>query len=812
MRRSLTLLKNAHPIQRVQNETDRYLEKKHKVLGKRHTIRHQSYHELAARLRDLNITSAFSDIQKAVYFLPHVEKEVEKTFLNDIKQNLTQPEKDELDVVYARRRKKLDDMAYLSHLKPLKIEVTDDPIPLERPDFEIPDLLNPREEDIGRFFTLNEESAKKLFMNGYFGSFINDHVARCGTFDVMMREETWRIINLAKNSQNVNGNSEDLSELTNLEPLQQLGWLISNHRKTYVNLHKNLSELVLDHVYSSENINLYHIMRNSAELFNSTVAVILQELSKSQLFRYFNTLYPYTNHSEYLSQVLKSDSLKEVIRGILNNYEEKIKDPKDILSMVHFHAFVEHISNEFRFTVNGEEFVIPLQQYVDDKVRFKVPKDLEQEIGKTGALNAGYLLSGHRGTGKSQILSGVAAWAHNEADYVLIKVPRGTDFTRTASPYFWEPNGLYIHPEIGFDLLTEILALNGEKLSQIPIDPKIYGKFSLSGTHPFYDKGYEPLTNQHVFMREEQFWTDGWKEYYDEEILGDMFSGIRKYNMHPRMSRFEYEMNQLKIENMPKNIRNLEEDVPTLLDDLELEDILNVDIPKRKPKKRMLPKNSAEDIKFAVKPKVIHAQDLATNNDDNLFPEDYTEPLTQVLPNPANLKELVEFGIKSHMHSVNVLFELMEHLYRTDKFKLMVLVDEFDSFYKPSDYPSLKYMNFRHFRECISPADISLSKLFMRFDGHMIRNGIKVVAVSEKEMNFQKRVWNGDPLNLGDHFCMEVENLALDDLRKMIQYYYFFDWTRHKMTQSDIATIYMQSQGNFAMALQNIAFSVGKTY
>ena len=89
-----------------------------------------------------------------------------------------------------------------------------------------------------------------------------------------------------------------------------------------------------------------------------------------------------------------------------------------------------------------------------------------------------------------------------EGNWILVKVPRGSDFTRNACSLIWEPNGLYMQPEVSHDLLKEILAINGEKLKNIAAKSEIYGKYSLSGMHPEYDKGYEPLPNQHLFLRE----------------------------------------------------------------------------------------------------------------------------------------------------------------------------------------------------------------------------------------------------------------------------------------------------------------------
>ena len=388
---------------------------------------------------------------------------------------------------------------------------------------------------------------------------------------------------------------------------------------------------------------------------------------------------------------------------------------------------------------------------------------------------------------------------------------RGSDFVRNASNIIWEPNALYFQPEVGYDLLREILELNKEKLGKIKVNSELYGKFSLSGAHPVYDKHYESIPNQHIFLREEQVWTDIWKTYYQDDILDELFKGIRDYEMPARYTRFEYEIKKYSAESVPEVFKKAIEGECNF-DKLEFEEIYDTWQPKRKPKKRKLPKSDANVLSLSHKPQKIEGQDLTIKDFESIEQGNFLVPLTSKLSKPKTLKELAEFGVKNPMYAVNVLFELMDQLYRNDDYNVLVLVDQFNEFYLPSEYPSLKYMNYKKLDGFIPPYDLSLSRLFMRFDGHMIKNGAKIVAVSEKNTCYTTTDWKGDPLNIGQHFSTEVSSLALDDLRKLIKYYTFYEWTNHTFTETDIATIYMQCQGNFGLALENITFSTEKTY
>lgn len=81
--------------------------------------------------------------------------------------------------------------------------------------------------------------------------------------------------------------------------------------------------------------------------------------------------------------------------------------------------------------------------------------------------------------------------------------------------------------------------------------------------------------------------------------------------------------------------------------------------------------------------------------------------------------------------------EVVEQLYNTDACNVMVLVDEYNTFFKQSSYESFKYVNFRDADGTIAPWDLALARLFMRFDGHRIRNGVKIMATTEYRHKFR---------------------------------------------------------------------------
>lgn len=815
MRRSLRLFQNAHPVQRIVDELDRSLKKSRKVLGKRHTIYHQNFMEISNEIKDYNITTQFAEFKRATTVLPTLERSIEKEYLKELADPMTDPEKRELIESWKERERVANMEKYYSTMIPSPSTVFEEDVKVEQPDFEIANPANPTEEDIGKFFSLTKEKAEVLFSNGLFGNYFRDHYSRCPRFEFMLREETLNLINMLKASQNINNNKypdlSDSSPIKDLEPIQQLGWLIRNHPQSYLALHKKISWLMLDYVYSAESIPLYNIMRNSADLFTATAAILLQELAKSQLFKIVGKNIDFTDYKAGLSTILNSEELKEIVEKVLDFYVQVIPSPDDYLRIIPFSQFVEHISPMFFFTINENPIEISLKQYIDLENRFNYPEQLKKDMGRVQTLSASTILTGMRGSGKSQVLAGVAAWASAENNWVLVKVPRSTDFTKNATNLLWEPDAIYFQPEVAYDILKEIFENNKEKLKKIKINPKIYGKYSFSGMHPDYDKGYESVPNLNVFLREEQVWTDQWKKYYSDEILEEVYKGIRYYAMYPRLSRFEYEIKRYSSEMIPEMFNKVL-DGENLIDNISMEQLFDLTQSKRKPKKRMLPKSKSDVLSFTLKPKIIDSQDLI---EGDLEQAEELEPIPQMveaLPSPKNLFELAEFGLKQHLYATSALWEIMEHLYRSDDFNVLVLVDEFNELYRPSEYPSVKYINYKKTNGCIPPYDVSLGRLFMKLDGHMIKNGAKIVGISEKRTCYSTTYWKGDPLNQGTQFSMEMDRLALDDMRKLIKYYTFFEWNEFKYTENDIATLFMLSQGNFGLALENITYSPERTY
>lgn len=83
----------------------------------------------------------------------------------------------------------------------------------------------------------------------------------------------------------------------------------------------------------------------------------------------------------------------------------------------------------------------------------------------------------------------------------------------------------------------------------------------------------------------------------------------------------------------------------------------------------------------------------------------------------------------------------------------------------------------------------------MKFDGHMMRNGFKLLSTTHyRQFN---HLCTPDMINFPDGYHAKVDNLALNDFRNMLLYYNITDWTADYMKEWQVESWFMETQGNF---------------
>jgi hypothetical protein len=140
----------------------------------------------------------------------------------------------------------------------------------------------------------------------------------------------------------------------------------------------------------------------------------------------------------------------------------------------------------------------------------------------------------------------------------------------------------------------------------------------------------------------------------------------------------------------------------------------------------------------------------------------------------------------------------------------MVLVDEYNTLFKRSSYKSFKYINFKEADGTIPPWDIALARLFMRYDGHLIKNGVKVMASTEHKA--KRKQFDPTKINLSERCAFEMKPLEVDDFRNLMYYYTQTGWFNSPISSLEVLNVYMMSQGNFFGAQQYLKGYLVKYY
>jgi small subunit ribosomal protein S29 len=169
--------------------------------------------------------------------------------------------------------------------------------------------------------------------------------------------------------------------------------------------------------------------------------------------------------------------------------------------------------------------------------------------------------------------------------------------------------------------------------------------------------------------------------------------------------------------------------------------------------------------------------------------------LSDKLEAPQKLIDIINYGIENPDAATNAFAEVLHQLYKTDKYQTMMCVDGINAWFQPSQYPSFRYANYPLLKDQIPPHDLALVRLLMKFDGHFMRNGVKMMATSHYRM-FNHFV---EPEEIGHYpgYNARVPNLCLNDFRHAMLYYTYSSlYPNAYGTEWKMEANFVESQGN----------------
>ena len=107
----------------------------------------------------------------------------------------------------------------------------------------------------------------------------------------------------------------------------------------------------------------------------------------------------------------------------------------------------------------------------------------------------------------------------------------------------------------------------------------------------------------------------------------------------------------------------------------------------------------------------------------------YKWRMTDVLPKPNTVLDILEAGLKHPAYSTCAMGEILNQIYESDKL-IAEVIDDFSWLYKGTAYRNYKYYNDSQLFGAIPPYHLAHCRFFVNLDGNKIKRGIKVVASS----------------------------------------------------------------------------------
>lgn len=169
--------------------------------------------------------------------------------------------------------------------------------------------------------------------------------------------------------------------------------------------------------------------------------------------------------------------------------------------------------------------------------------------------------------------------------------------------------------------------------------------------------------------------------------------------------------------------------------------------------------------------------------------------LGQKLPNPKNLLEIAEFALKEEVYCTNAIAEIMEQAYNQDYHSVLVAIDDYNWLYRPTNNPAFSTKISKRWR-FVPPYHVALCRLFMKFDGHMIKKGFKVAGTSN--FSITRHHFEPKKINFPEEFCHELGPIRLKDMDNFLAHFYEnkFD-NQQTRTWHYYKTLWMETQGNY---------------
>lgn len=699
--------------------------------------------------------------------LPKLEGFVEQRLIEDLKQQLTPLEQEELQDSFNLRRYKALEMPKSSNLRDQNDKDLTPPFQQEYDDLFISydgkGISKLNNKDIGKYIHFPSKQQYKVFPTGFYGDYLKLEYKRTKSINIMVREEALNIQQFLSFRRNEEERAPFLEVIKNklvgsfLNQSQDFNLfkLMSDNFFYYSLIYQEVSSSILDYLHdpNSYNRNQLKAFLSSADVYDGLINQIVSQFTDKNFALIFLN-----------SKVLRVKTISQILEFFTKNYCAKVQLRNTQLG-IYDHRITENDLITFQFfsqiQKNLKKIVVAYNSELLKEELEKINKEL---LGKVKIAEQYELNMRHKLMFSKDIVPLLDKHVQPKpemAEFVFEKLIEKPDIETDYSAF--EP--YYIDDP--FDLKNRYTGYRGFN----------------SGIIYFGDSG----AGKSVLLGHLQAWAieNGWavipvyratRFTKDPEDNEQHISGLYLQQQLTREILIEMKITNYKLYEKLKVAKDYGRINSAGIKDGEQEP---------------LPILWDEGRKVFTNSWKIYNEDEDASITKNC-PEQFKR-ISDYIPEPKNLLEIINYGIDNPDFATNAFAEVLSVLNQSKQIKTMILIDEYNELFRETEHNSYKFAN-RH-KGKIPPYALATIRLIMSFDGHLMYNGFKAVALSQSRYHRHKV----DPsvFNLSMNFSYEVPLLKLNDLRYAVRFYNYCRFSYATHTEHDIMYAYVMTQGNW---------------
>lgn len=759
-----------HPLRLLQNlqfSTKNSLDSKFSVFNpdySRHTIISNQANSIfyVPRVSALQQVKLFTD-----KILPKLEGFVEQRLIEDLKEQLTPLEKEELQDAFNLRRYKALEIPKISGLHDRNAKEDTPPYQQEYHDLFISSdgkgISKLNNKDIGKYVHFPTNQQYKVFPTGFYGDYLKLEYKRTKSINIMVREEALNIqqfLSFRRSEQERAPFLEVLkTKLVNsfLNPALEynLFKLMSENFFYYSLIYQEVSSDILDYLHDPNSVNRYQLKAflTSADIYDGLINQIVCQLKDRNYALLFLNSKGF--RSSVITQILefftKFYTTKIQLRNTqLGVFDHRISEA-DLITYQFFSQIQKNLKKiELAFK---PEFVSEELKKINKELLGKVKISENYELGMRHALMFSKDIV--------PILDKHVQPKPEKAEFVFEKIHQKPEIDTDSSPF--EP--YYIDDP--FDLRNRYTGYRGFNSGVIYFGDSGSGKSVLLGHLQAWalENGWAviPVYRATRFTKDPE---DNEQHisglYLQQQVTREILIEMKIAN-HKLYEKLNVGKDYGRINSA--GIRDGEQEpLPILWD---------------------------EGRKVFTNSWKIYNPDEEASITKNC-PEQFKR-ISDYIPEPRSLLEIMNYGIENPDFATNAFAVVLSVLNQSKQVKTMILIDEYNELFRETEHNSYKFAN-RH-KGKIPPYALATIRLIMSFDGHLMYNGFKAVALSQSR--YQRHKVDPSVFNLSMNFTYEVPLLKLNDLRYAVRFYNYcrFSYTFH--TEHDIMYAFVMTQGNW---------------